>query len=72
MAEEVIGIKITTDAAQATKDVQNLDKAFTDTDNSVKSLRTQLKEAQAQVGLMLTNSVRLQRKQLKRQNVRLI
>jgi hypothetical protein len=52
MAEEVIGIKITTDAAQATKDVQNLDKAFTDTDNSVKSLRTQLKEAQAQVGLM--------------------
>ena len=52
MAEEVIGIKITTDAAQATKDVQNLDKAFTDTDNSVKSLRTQLREAQAQVGLM--------------------
>ena len=52
MAEETIGIKITTDAAQATKDVQNLDKAFTDTDNSVKSLRTQLREAQAQVGLM--------------------
>ena len=52
MAEEVIGIKITTDAAQATKDVQNLDKAFADTDASVKSLRTQLKEAQAQVGLM--------------------
>ena len=52
MADEIIGIKITTDAAQATKDVQNLDKAFTDTDNSVKSLRTQLREAQAQVGLM--------------------
>lgn len=52
MADEIIGIKITTDAAQATKDVQNLDKAFTETDNSVKSLRTQLKEAQAQVGLM--------------------
>lgn len=52
MADEIIGIKITTDAAQATKDVQNLDKAFTETDNSVKSLRTQLREAQAQVGLM--------------------
>ena len=52
MAEEVIGIKITTDAAQATQDVQKLDKAFEETDNSVKSLRTQLKEAQAQVGLM--------------------
>ena len=52
MAEEVIGIKITTDAAQATADVQKLDKAFEETDNSVKSLRTQLKEAQAQVGLM--------------------
>jgi hypothetical protein len=52
MADEIIGIKITTDAAQATKDVQNLDKAFESTDNSVKSLRTQLKEAQAQVGLM--------------------
>jgi hypothetical protein len=52
MAEEVIGIKIITDAAQATQDVQNLDKAFSDTDTSVKSLRTQLREAQAQVGLM--------------------
>jgi hypothetical protein len=52
MAEEIIGIKIITDAAQATQDVQNLDKAFSDTDTSVKSLRTQLKEAQAQVGLM--------------------
>lgn len=52
MADEIIGIKITTDAAQATQDVQKLDKAFEDTDNSVKSLRTQLKEAQAQVGLM--------------------
>jgi len=52
MAEETIGIKITTDAAQATADVQKLDKAFTETDNSVKSLRTQMKEAQAAVGLM--------------------
>jgi hypothetical protein len=52
MAEEIIGIKVTTDAVQATADVQKLDKAFTETDNSVKSLRTQMKEAQAQVGLM--------------------
>lgn len=52
MAEEVIGIKITTDAASATAEVQKLDKAFSDTDTSVKSLRTQLREAQAQVGLM--------------------
>jgi hypothetical protein len=50
--EEVIGIKVTTDAAQATADVQKLDKAFTETDDSVKSLRTQMREAQAQVGLM--------------------
>ena len=52
MAEEVIGIKVTADTAQATADVQKLDKAFIETDISVKSLRTQLKEAQAQVGLM--------------------
>lgn len=52
MAEETIGIKITTDAASATAEVQKLDKAFSDTDTSVKSLRTQLREAQAQVGLM--------------------
>ncbi len=52
MAEETIGIKVTTDTAQATADVQKLDKAFEDTDKSVKSLRTQLKEAQAEVGLM--------------------
>jgi hypothetical protein len=45
MAEETIGIKITTDAAQATADVQKLDKAFSDTDKSVKSIRAQLKEA---------------------------
>jgi hypothetical protein len=45
MAEETIGIKITTDAAQATQDVQKLDKAFSDTDKSVKSIRAQLKEA---------------------------
>jgi len=50
--EEVIGIKVTTDAAQATADVQKLDKAFTETDDSVKSLRTQMREAQVQVGLM--------------------
>jgi hypothetical protein len=52
MAEEIIGIKVTTDTAQATQDVQKLDKAFEDTDKSVKSLRTQLREAQAEVGLM--------------------
>ena len=52
MAEEIIGIKVTTDTAQATADVQKLDKAFNETDTSVKSLRTQLKEAQAQVGAM--------------------
>lgn len=52
MADEIIGIKVTTDAAQATEDVKKLDKAFSDTDTSVKSLRTQLKEAQAQVGAM--------------------
>lgn len=52
MAEEIIGIKVTTDVNQATQDVQKLDKAFEATDTSVKSLRTQLKEAQAQVGLM--------------------
>jgi hypothetical protein len=45
MADEIIGIKITTDAAQATQDVQKLDKAFSDTDKSVKSIRAQLKEA---------------------------
>ena len=45
MAEETIGIIITTDAAQATQDVQKLDKAFSDTDKSVKSIRAQLKEA---------------------------
>jgi hypothetical protein len=50
--EEVIGFKVTSDTAKATEDVQKLDKAFTETDNSVKSLRTQMKEAQAQVGLM--------------------
>jgi hypothetical protein len=52
MVEETIGINVTTNAAQAAQDVQLLDKAFEDTDKSVKSLRTQLKEAQAEVGLM--------------------
>jgi hypothetical protein len=52
MVEEVIGLKVTGDTTQATAEVQKLDKAITETDTSVKSLRTQLKEAQAQVGLM--------------------
>jgi hypothetical protein len=52
MVEETIGINVTTNAAQAAQDVQLLDKAFDETDKSVKSLRTQLKEAQADVGLM--------------------
>jgi len=52
MAEEIIGIKITTDAAQATQEVQKLDNAFEATDQSVKSLRTQMREAAANVQLM--------------------
>jgi hypothetical protein len=52
MVEETIGINVTTNAAQAAQDVQLLDKAFDETDKSVKSLRTQLREAQADVGLM--------------------
>ncbi len=32
MADEIIGIKITTDAAQATQEVEKLDKAFEATD----------------------------------------
>jgi len=52
MADEIIGIKITTDAAQATQDVQKLDNAFEATDQTVKGLRTQLKEAVANVALM--------------------
>jgi hypothetical protein len=51
-AEEIIGIKVTTDTAQSTTDVQKLDKAFEKTDESVKSLRTQLKEATANVAIM--------------------
>ena len=51
-AEEIVGIKVTTDTAQATQDVQKLDKAFEKTDESVKSLRTQLKEATANVAIM--------------------
>jgi len=47
-----VGFKITTDAADATKDITKLDQSLTDTNTSVKSLRTQLKEAQADVGLM--------------------
>ena len=52
MAEEIIGIKVTTDVKQATQDVQKLDKAFEATDTSVKGLRTQLKEATANVAIM--------------------
>ena len=55
MAEEIIGLKVTTDTAQATQDVQKLDKAFEATDESVKSLRTQLKEATANVAIMADN-----------------
>jgi hypothetical protein len=52
MAEEIVGIKVTTDTAQATQEVQKLDKAFEATDASVKGLRTQLKEATANVAIM--------------------
>jgi len=51
-AEEIVGIKVTTDTAQATQEVQKLDKAFEKTDESVKGLRTQLKEATANVAIM--------------------
>ena len=50
--EEIIGIKVTSDTAQATQEVQKLDKAFEATDQTVKGLRTQLKEAVANVTLM--------------------
>jgi hypothetical protein len=50
--EEIIGIKVTSDTAQATQEVQKLDKAFEATDQTVKGLRTQLKEAVANVVLM--------------------
>lgn len=52
MAEEIIGIKITTDAAQATEQVKKLDTAFDSTDQSVKSLRTQMREAAADVQVL--------------------
>jgi hypothetical protein len=52
MAEEIIGIKITTDAAQATEQVKKLDSAFDSTDQSVKSLRTQMREAAADVQVL--------------------
>ena len=52
MAEEIIGIRVTTDAAQATQEVQKLDNAFEATDQTVKGLRTQLREATANVALM--------------------
>jgi hypothetical protein len=49
MAEEIIGIKVTTDAAQATQEVNKLDKAFEGTDTTVKSIRAQIKEANAEL-----------------------
>lgn len=52
MAEEIIGIRVTTDAAQATQEVQKLDNAFEATDQTVKSLRGQLREATANVAIM--------------------
>jgi hypothetical protein len=52
MDEEIIGIKITTDAAQATEQVKKLDSAFDSTDQSVKSLRTQMREAAADVQVL--------------------
>ncbi len=52
MADNVVGIKITTDTSDVTQDINKLDTALTDTTGSVKSLRAQLKEAQAEVGLM--------------------
>lgn len=51
-AEEIIPIKVTTDASQATQEVQKLDKAFEETDQTVKGLRQQLKEAVANVAIM--------------------
>jgi len=52
MAEETIGIKVTTDTAQATQDMGNFDKKIQETDGTVKGLRTQLKEATLNVALM--------------------
>ena len=52
MAEEIIPIKVTTDTAQATQEVKKLDSAFEATDQTVKGLRTQLREATANVALM--------------------
>jgi len=51
-AEEIIGIKVTTDTTQSTKAVEGLDTALTSTSDSVKSLRAQLKEATAAVAIM--------------------
>jgi hypothetical protein len=49
MVEEVIGIKVTGDTAQATQEVLKLDKAFEGTDTTVKSIRAQIKEANAEL-----------------------
>jgi hypothetical protein len=47
-----VGFKITTDASDATKDIDKLDQSLTDTEGAVKSLRAQLKEAIANVATM--------------------
>lgn len=52
MADEIIGIKVTTDAQEATSAMNELDKSAKKTDESVKSLRSQLKEATANVAIM--------------------
>ena len=53
MAEqEIYGIKVTTDAKEATAAMGELDQSTKKTDESVKSLRAQLKEATANVAIM--------------------
>lgn len=53
MAEqEIYGIKVTTDAKEATTAMGELDQSTKKTDESVKSLRAQLKEATANVAIM--------------------
>ena len=44
MAEEIVGIKVTTDTAQATQDVQKLDKAFEKTDEEKKVIIDERKD----------------------------
>ncbi|MEY5020588.1 MAG: hypothetical protein RJA91_123 [Pseudomonadota bacterium] len=52
MADEIIGIKVTTDAQSAVDAMTELDQSTKKTDESVKSLRAQLKEATANVAIM--------------------